>query len=165
MAKSSAPADRRHAAVNRRARFDFFISDTVEAGLMLAGSEVKSLRAGHSTLTDSYAGPSNGEIFLFNAHIPEYRNASHFNHEARRPRTLLLKRREIAKLIDHTQKKGVTLVPLSIYFNDRGRAKVELGVATGKKQHDKRDAQRDRDWKRDKARIMRENTKAGDETK
>ncbi len=148
---------RRFAAQNRRARFDYFITDTLEAGLMLTGTEVKSLRTGKASIAESYAGISKGELFLFNAHIPEYLQAGRWlQHEVRRPRKLLLHRRELAKLIMALKAKGVTLIPMSIYFNDRGIAKVQLGMATGKKQADKRDTEKERTWQRDKARLMRE---------
>jgi len=143
-------------AQNRRARHDYTIDDTLEAGLVLAGSEVKSLRAGRGSLADSYAGEKDGELYLFNAHIPAYAAASRFNHEARRPRKLLVHRRQLDRLIGATQREGVTLVPLSIYFNDRGIAKVELGIARGKRQYDKRETEKKRDWQRQKQRLMRE---------
>ena len=145
----------RAAAQNRKARHDYFINERVEAGLVLVGTEVKALREGRGNITESYAGEKGGEIFLFNAYIPEYGPASRFNHEPRRPRKLLLHKREARKLIGAAARKGVTLVPLSIYFNDRGRAKVELALATGKKQHDKRDTIKERDWNRQKQRLMR----------
>ena len=143
------------AAQNRKARHDYFIEETFEAGIQLAGTEVKSLRQGKGSITESYASEKDGELWLVNAHIPEYDAAAHFSHEPRRPRKLLLHRREIAKLIAATQRQGMTLVPLKIYFNARGIAKVELALARGKHTVDKRHAIKDRDWKRDKARIMR----------
>ncbi len=146
----------RYAALNRRARFDYFITDTVEAGIVLAGTEVKTLRAGQANIQESYAGVKDGALFLFNAHIPEYNKAGqHLQHEIRQPRRLLLHKKEMSKLIGQTLREGITIVPLSIYFNNRGIAKVELGVAKGKKQADKRDSIKDRDWQRDKARLMR----------
>lgn len=145
----------RIAAENRRARHDYFITDTFEAGLMLVGTEVKSLRAGRANLAESYAGPQDGEIFVFNAYIPEYQAKTAFTHETRRPRKLLLKRREIIKLINAVARDGMTLVPLDIHFNDRGIAKLTLGLAKGKKMHDKRATEKERDWKREKARVMR----------
>ena len=148
-------SDGRAAAQNRKARHDYFINERVEAGLVLVGTEVKSLREGRGNITESYAGEKGGEIFLFNAYIPEYGPASRFNHEPRRPRKLLLHKREARKLIGAAVRKGVTLVPLSIYFNDRGRAKVELALATGKRQHDKRATIKERDWNRQKQRLMR----------
>jgi SsrA-binding protein len=146
---------RRTVARNRRATFDYFIDERMEAGLALAGSEVKSLRAGRGNINEAYATEQGGELFLINAYIPDYAPARHFGHETRRPRKLLLKRREINKLIGALQKKGQTLIPLNLYFNRRGLAKIELGVAHGKKQHDKRHAIKDRDWKREQERLMR----------
>ena len=143
-------------AQNRRARHDYFIDDSLEAGIVLTGTEVKSLRAGRASLQESYAGGMAGELYLFNAYIPEYKQANKFNHEVRRPRKLLLHRREMNRLLGAAQRQGVTLVPLSIYFNRRGIAKVNLGIATGKKQHDKRQTERTRDWQREKARLLRD---------
>lgn len=144
------------AAQNRKARHNYSIEDTIEAGIVLVGSEVKSLRAGHATITESYAGPQDGEIFLINAYIPEYHSAATFGHDKpRRPRKLLLHKREVAKLIAAIQREGMTLVPLKIYFNDQGRAKVQLGLAKGKQNRDKRLDQKDKDWKRQKARLLR----------
>ncbi len=143
-------------ADNRKARFNYEIVDTYEAGIALTGTEVKSLRQGKATISDAHAGPSGEEIFLFNAYIPEYLQANRFNHETRRPRRLLLHKREINKLIGATQREGFTVIPLKIYFNDRGRAKVELGLGRGKKLHDKREAEKERTWNREKARLMRE---------
>ena len=144
-------------AQNRRARHDYFIDETLEAGIVLAGTEVKSLRAGRASLQDSYAGEMRGDLYLFNAHIPEYGNAARFfNHEAKRPRKLLVHRRERERLLGSVGRDGVTLVPLSIYFNARGFAKVDLGLARGKRKFDKREATKERDWQRDKARLLRE---------
>lgn len=144
------------AAQNRKARHNYAIEETFEAGIVLAGSEVKSLRAGRATITESYAGEQDGEIYLINAYIPEYESASAFGHDRpRRPRKLLLHRREIAKLIGAIQRAGMALVPLKIYFNDRGMAKVELGLGKGRQHQDKRMDQKDKDWKRQKARLMR----------
>jgi SsrA-binding protein len=145
----------RYAAQNRRARHDYLIEDTVEAGLVLQGSEVKVLRSGQASIAEAYAGAEGGELFLVNANIPEYQAASSFSHEARRPRKLLLHRKEMNKLLGAIRREGVTIVPLSIYFNERGRAKVELGLAHGKRKADRRQAEKDRDWQRDKARLMR----------
>ena len=145
----------RYAAQNRRARHDYLIEDTLEAGLVLQGSEVKVLRQGQASISEAYANETAGELFLVNANIPEYSAARHFSHEPRRPRKLLLHRREMARLLSAIRREGVTIVPLSIYFNERGRAKVELGLAHGKKKADKREAEKNRDWQRDKARIMR----------
>src|ERR1700761_8654985 len=145
----------RFVAQNRRARHEYFIEDSVEAGLVLVGTEVKSLRAGHASIAESFAREQGGDIYLLNAHIAEYPAASRFNHEPRRPRKLLLNRKEINRLMGSLKREGITLVPLSIYFNDRGRAKVELGLAKGKRKADKREAEKTRDWQRDKARILR----------
>ena len=142
------------AAQNRKARHDYFIEENLEAGLVLMGSEVKSLREGRGNIADSYAEESGGEVWLVNAHIPIYKAANRFNHEPNRPRKLLLRRREIAKLIGAINRKGMTIVPLSIYFNERGIAKVDLGLARGKKGYDKRETSKERDWKRQKARLM-----------
>jgi SsrA-binding protein len=145
----------RYAAQNRRARHDYLIEDTLEAGLVLHGSEVKVLRQGQASIAEAYANESDGELFLVNANIPEYSAAKHFSHQPRRPRKLLLHRKEMARLLGAIRREGMTLVPLSIYFNERGRAKVELGLAHGKRKADKRQAEKNRDWQRDKARIMR----------
>src|SRR3954447_22137033 len=143
-------------ADNRKARFNYEILDTYEAGIALTGTEVKSLRGGKATIGEAYAGPSGTDLFLFNAYIPEYLEANRFNHETKRPRRLLLHRRQIDKLVGATQREGYTVVPLKIYFNDRGRAKVALGLGRGKKLHDKRETAKERDWQRDKARLMRD---------
>ncbi|MEQ8333002.1 SsrA-binding protein SmpB [Nisaea sp.] len=143
-------------AQNRRARHDYFIEDTVEAGIILVGSEVKSLRDGKASIGESYAGQDRGELTLFNAHIPEYPAAAPFNHEPRRPRRLLVHRKERDRLLGLIQREGATLVPLRLYFNDRGIAKVAIGIARGKKKMDKRETEKKRDWQRDKARLMRE---------
>jgi SsrA-binding protein len=145
---------------NRRARFDYAIEATLEAGLVLSGSEVKSLRHGQANLNDSYAGALKGggeaELALYNAYIPEYAKATIFQHEARRPRKLLVHKREARKWLGAVTREGRTIVPLKLYFNDKGIAKVLLGLATGKKQHDKRETEKARDWQREKARIMRD---------
>ena len=154
-AKKEKPAQT-NAAVNRRARFNYEIGQTFEAGIALTGSEVKSLREGRSNIADSYAGEKGGELFLYNAYIPEYLQANRFQHETRRPRKLLLHRREINRLSGAVQREGKTIVPLKIYFNDRGRAKVELALATGKKLHDKRETAKKRDWDREKSRLLRD---------
>jgi len=143
-------------ADNRKARFNYEIIDTYEAGIALTGTEVKALRTGKATIGESYAGPSGEEFFLFNAYIPEYLQANRFNHEPRRPRRLLLHRKQINKLLGATQREGFTVIPLKIYFNDRGRAKVELGLGRGKKLHDKRETEKERSWNREKARLMRD---------
>jgi SsrA-binding protein len=142
-------------ADNRKARFNYSIGDTFEAGIALTGTEVKSLRAGKATIGESYAGEHRGEIFLINANIPEYLQANRFNHEPKRPRKLLLHKRQVNKLIGAVQREGMTLVPLRLYFNEKGRAKVELALAKGKQLHDKRETEKKRDWNRDKARLMR----------
>jgi SsrA-binding protein len=144
------------AAANRRARFNYEIGQTFEAGIVLAGTEVKSLRAGQSDIADSYASEKGGEMWLYNAYIPEYLQANRFNHETRRPRRLLLHKRQIDKLIGATQREGFTVIPLKIYFNERGRAKVELGLGRGKKLHDKRETEKKRSWDRERARLMRD---------
>jgi SsrA-binding protein len=145
----------RYAAQNRRARHDYLIEEKLEAGLVLQGSEVKVLRQGQASINEAYANESGGELFLVNANIPEYTAAKHFSHQPRRPRKLLLHRKEMARLLGAIRREGMTLIPLSIYFNERGRAKVELGLAAGKRKADKRQAEKERDWQRDKARIMR----------
>lgn len=155
MNAKKATEEGRIAAQNRRARHNYFIESTIEAGIMLHGTEVKSLRAGQASIEESYATDQDGNLVLVNAYIPEYRSASVTQHEPRRPRVLLLRKRELGKLIDAVSREGMTIVPLSIYFNKRGYAKVELGLAKGKRQHEKRDSIKERDWKRDQARIMR----------
>lgn len=147
--------DVRIAAQNRKARHDYIIESTLEAGIVLTGSEVKSLRQGQGNITESYAVERDGDIVLLNAYIPEYKQAGRFNHETRRPRKLLLNRREIDKLTGQVQRAGMTLVPLKIYFNPRGIAKVELGVAKGKHKGDKRESEKKRDWEREKHRLLR----------
>jgi len=144
------------AADNRRARFDFEIGQVFEAGIMLTGTEIKSLRGGRSTIGDSYAAEKGGEVWLYNAYIPEYLQANQFNHETRRPRKLLLHKKEIGRLAVAVQREGMTIVPLKIYFNDKGRAKVEIALARGKKQHDKRATEKERDWNREKGRLLRD---------
>jgi SsrA-binding protein len=143
-------------AENRRARFDYFVEDTYEAGLQLTGTEVKSLRNGRANIAESYASAEGREIVLINANIPEYGPANRFNHEPKRPRKLLLHRKEIDKLIGAVQREGRTLVPLRLYFNDKGRVKLLLALASGKKAHDKRATVAERDWKREQGRLMRE---------
>lgn len=145
----------RYAVQNRKARHDYSISDEIEAGLALTGSEVKSLRLGRCSINEAFAAERDGEFWLLNAHFPEYEAANRFNHEPGRPRKLLLKKREVNRLIAATQRDGVTVVPLSIYFNERGRAKCNLGIAKGRRQVDKRAAIKDRDWKRDQGRLLR----------
>jgi SsrA-binding protein len=144
-------------AENRRARFDYFLEQTFEAGLALTGSEVKSLRNGKANIAESYAAVEGKEIVLVNADIPPYAQAGpHFNHEPRRHRKLLLKRREIDRLIGAVQRDGLTLIPTRLYWSDKGMAKLEIALAKGKKVHDKRETEAKRDWQRDKARLMRE---------
>jgi len=142
-------------AENRRARFDYFIEETFEAGIMLTGTEVKSLRTGRANIAESYAAVEGREIVLINADIPPYGHANRFNHEPRRHRKLLLHRRQIDKLIGAVQREGRTLVPIKLYWNDKGLAKLEVGLAKGKKLHDKRETEANRDWQRDKARLMK----------
>jgi SsrA-binding protein len=142
-------------AHNRRARFDYEIVETLEVGIILTGSEVKSLRLGTSSINESFAGEMEGEIFLFNANIPEYLEANRFNHEPKRPRKLLMRKRQLNKFLGAIRRKGMTLVPLKLYFNAKGRAKLELGLGRGKRTVDKRNTIKDRDWQRDKARLMR----------
>ncbi len=145
----------RYVAQNRRARHDYLIEDTYEAGIALTGSEVKVLREGKASIAEAYAGDKGGDIFLFNANIPEY-PAARFNHEPKRARRLLLHRREINRLLGRVSRDGMTLIPLAIYFNGRGRAKLSLGLAKGKRKADKREAEKTRTWQRDRARIMRD---------
>ena len=151
-----APSTQKLIAENRRARYDYFIEETLEAGLSLTGSEVKSLRLGRANVAESYAAVEGRELILVNAYIPEYAAASRFNHEPRRPRKLLMHRRQIDRLLGSVNREGRTLIPMRLYWNDKGLAKLELAVAKGKKTHDKREAEADRDWQRDKARLMRE---------
>ena len=143
-------------AENRKARFSYEVLDTVEAGLVLTGTEVKSLRQGQANIQDSYASVEGGEIWLINSYLPEYLQANRFNHEPRRRRKLLLNKREMAKLSQSVDREGMTLVPLKIYFNDQGRAKMLLAVGRGKKLHDKRESEKQRDWEREKASIMKQ---------
>lgn len=143
-------------AENRRARFDYAISDIVEAGLMLTGTEVKALREGKANIAESYAAPEENAIWLINANIPEYSSGNRENHEPKRKRKLLLHKREIARLAQAVERKGNTLVPLRMYFNDRGMAKLELGIGTGKRAPDKRNTVKDRDWGRQKQRLLRD---------
>ena len=156
MAKETKPA-LKVVADNRRARYDYEIGDKFEAGLMLTGTEVKSLRTGKATIAEAYAGVDRaGEMWLYNANIPEYLGGNRFNHEPKRVRKLLLKAREIVKLSDGVQREGMTIVPLRLYFNERGRAKLEVALGRGKKLHDKRETERKRDWAREKSRLMRD---------
>ncbi|MEX0591430.1 MAG: SsrA-binding protein SmpB [Xanthobacteraceae bacterium] len=150
------PDNRRVVSANRKARFHYEIGETFEAGIALTGSEVKSLRTGKATIAESYADARAGEIFLINANIPIYMQAGRFNHEPKRPRKLLLHKRQINKLIGAVEREGMTLVPLKLYFNDRGRAKIEIALGRGKKLHDKREAKKKRDWERQRGRLMRQ---------
>jgi SsrA-binding protein len=141
-------------AQNRKARHNYFIEETFEAGLALTGTEVKSLRGGRSSIAESYITEDGGEAWLVNADIPEYASGNRFNHERKRPRKLLLHKKQINVLIGAIQREGRTVVPLQVYFNERGRAKVEIALVTGKQAHDKRQAIKDRDWKRQRARLL-----------
>jgi SsrA-binding protein len=149
------PLPRKVVAQNRKARHDYHIEDTFEAGIVLTGTEVKAMRAGGVQITDGYADSRDGEIWLINAHIPEYSGGNRMNHEPKRSRKLLLHSRQISKLIGAVTRERMTLVPLEIYFNERGRAKVLLALAKGKTKGDQRESIKERDWKREKARIMR----------
>lgn len=148
----------RRVAENRRARFDYFIEENIEAGLVLVGTEVKSLRQGRASITEAFAMEQSGELFLMNAGIEAYTEGNRFNHEPRRPRKLLLSKRQLGRLFGLIRQKGYTLIPLSIYFNSRGIAKVDLGLARGKRQVDKRESIKEKDWKRTKARLLRSRT-------
>jgi SsrA-binding protein len=143
-------------ADNRRARFDYAIDEVFEAGIALTGTEVKSLRFGDGSISDSYAEVKNGEVWLVNSHVPEFSHGNRYNHEPRRLRKLLLSAREIRKLHGAVARDGMTLVPLTVYFNSQGRAKVELALAKGRKAHDKREHIKERDWKREQGRILRD---------
>jgi SsrA-binding protein len=143
-------------AENRKARYEFFIDEVVEAGIALAGTEVKALRQGEGSIAESYAELKDGQMWLVNANIPEFSHGNRNNHEPKRPRKLLMHAKQISKFNGAVTRQGMTVIPLMIYFNDRGRAKVELALAKGKKLHDKRETEKTRDWKRDAARIMRE---------
>lgn len=143
-------------ALNRKARHNYFIEEEFEAGIVLQGTEVKSLRDGEANIGDSYADTKGGEIFLVNAHIKEYEKANRFNHNARRPRKLLLHRREINKLAAAVQRKGLALIPLKLFFNDKNRVKIMIGLGKGKKLHDKRATDKARDWNRQKSRLMKD---------
>ena len=155
MADSKRAEGAKTVAQNRRARFDYSIEDTFEAGIVLVGSEVKSLRRGQASITEAYASDQGGELYLLNAHIAPYDSGKTFGHEPRRPRKLLLHRREIGKMIGAIRREGMTLVPLSIYFNARGQAKVSLALAKGRRKADQRQAIKDRDWQRQKSRLLR----------
>ena len=156
MTKPKHSPQRKIIAENRKARFNFEILDTLEAGLVLTGTEVKSLRANQANIAESYASFENGEFWLINSYIPEYTQGNRFNHEPRRLRKLLVNRREMSRLFNSVSREGMTVVPLKLYFNDRGRAKLELALARGKKTHDKRETEKKRDWNREKARLLRD---------
>jgi SsrA-binding protein len=143
-------------ADNRKARFNYEIGEVHEAGIALTGTEVKSLRLGKAAIAESYAAAREGELWLYNANIPEYLQANRFNHAPKRPRKLLLHQREIAKLVGAVEREGMTLVPLKLYFNEKGRAKIEIAVARGKKLHDKRETEKQRSWDRERGRLLRE---------
>lgn len=143
-------------ADNRKARHNYFIDEVFEAGIVLTGTEVKSLREGQANIAESYASDEGGELWLINSNIPVYARGNRFNHEPRRARKLLLKKRQVNTLLEAVQRKGMTIVPLKLYFNEHGKVKIEVGMARGKKLHDKRQTDKDRSWNRDKARLMRE---------
>jgi SsrA-binding protein len=155
MAKKKGDDERKVVADNRKARHAYAIESTLEAGIQLMGSEVKALRSGKATIGESYATAKDGEIFLVNAYIPEYKMANRFNHEPKRARKVLVHKAEARKLAAAVQREGMTLIPLRLYFTPKGIAKLELGIAKGKKLHDKRETEKQRDWQRDKARLMR----------
>jgi SsrA-binding protein len=143
-------------ADNRKARFNYALGETFEAGIALTGSEVKSLRTGKANIGEAFASTHQGELWLYNSNISEYKQAGRFNHEPKRPRKLLLHRRQINKLIGAVEREGMTVVPLKLYFNDKGRAKLEIALAKGKKLHDKRETEKQRDWNREKGRLLRD---------
>ena len=152
---SASVTNLRTVAHNRKARFNYEIGETFEAGIALTGTEVKSLRQGKATIAESYADSRGGEIWLVNANIPEYLQGGRFNHAPKRPRKLLLHRRQIHKLIGAVEREGMTLIPLKLYFNEKGRAKLELALARGKKLHDKRETEKKRSWERERGRLLR----------
>ncbi len=152
---AKAPLPEKLAAQNRKARHDYFIQSTLEAGIVLTGTEVKALREGGAQITDAHAEERGGELWLLDAHIPEFHGGNRMNHEPRRPRKLLVHRREMNRLIGAVTREGMTLIPLRLYFNGQGRAKLELALAKGKKKYDKRETIKARDWQREKARVMR----------
>lgn len=153
---SATPPKQKTIAENRRARFDYFLEDVVEAGIVLLGTEIKALRDGRANIAESYAAVEGDEIILVNADIPPYKQANRFNHEPRRHRKLLLHRKQIDRMIGAVQRNGQTIIPLRLYLNEQGKAKLELAIAKGKKLHDKREASAERDWQRDKARLLRD---------
>jgi SsrA-binding protein len=156
VARKKEEPERRIVADNRKARHAYSIESTLEAGIALMGSEVKALRSGKATIAESYAQAKDGEIFLVNAHIPEYAMANRFNHEPRRPRKILVHKKEARRLAAAVQREGMTLIPLRMYFTPKGIAKLELGIAKGKKLHDKRESEKTRDWERSRARLLRQ---------
>jgi SsrA-binding protein len=156
MSQKKADPNNKVAAENRKARFSYEVIDTIEAGLVLTGTEVKSLRLGQANIQESYASAEGGEIWRINSYVPEYRQGNRLNHEPRRRRKLLLNKREMARLSQSVEREGMTMVPLKIYFNDKGRAKLLLAVARGKKLHDKRETEKQRDWNREKGRLLKE---------
>ena len=143
-------------AENRRARFDYFLEDFVEAGIQLLGTEIKALRDGRANIAESYVSPEGRDLVLINADIPPYKQANRFNHEPRRPLRLLLHRKQIDRMIGAVQRDGQTIIPVRLYLNEAGKAKIEIAMAKGKKLHDKREASAERDWQRDKARLLRD---------
>jgi SsrA-binding protein len=143
-------------ADNRKARFNYALGEVFEAGVALTGSEVKSLRTGKANIGESFAGTRDGELWLYNSNISEYKQAGRFNHEPKRPRKLLLHKNQINKLIGAVEREGMTVVPLKLYFNEKGRAKIEIALAKGKKLHDKRETDKKRSWERERGRIMRD---------
>ena len=153
---SATPPKQKTIAENRRARFDYFLEDVVEAGISLLGTEIKALRDGRANIAESYAAVEGDEIILVNADIPPYKQANRFNHEPRRHRKLLLHRKQIDKLVGAVQRNGQTIIPVRLYLNEQGKAKLEIALAKGKKLHDKREASAERDWQRDKARLLRD---------
>ena len=156
MAEQKKDPNNRTVAENRKARFSYEVLDTVEAGLVLTGTEVKSLRQGKANIQEAYASHEDGEIWLINSYLPEYLQGNRFNHEPRRRRKLLLKKKEMARLAQGVEREGMTMVPLRIYFNERGRAKLLLALARGKKLHDKRETEKQRDWARERSRLLKE---------
>jgi len=154
--RKKADPNNKTVAENRKARYNYAVEDTLECGLMLEGTEVKSMREGGVNIAESYANIENGELWLINAHVPKYEQAKTFNHEERRPRKLLVSRKELSKLWQAIGRQGMTLVPLKVYFNDKGRAKLLLGIAKGKKKQDKRETEKNRDWQRQKSRLLRD---------
>jgi SsrA-binding protein len=157
MAQTKSDPNYKVIAENRRARFDYAIEDDVECGIVLEGSEVKALREGGTNIAESYAAVEDGELWLVNSYVPPYSQAKMFKHEERRRRKLLVSRKQLSDMWNATQRKGMTLVPLVMYFNHKGRAKIKIGIAKGKKAHDKRETQAKRDWSRQKSRLLKDN--------